>query len=206
MATRTALTIRTVPGQSLEGRFTEVASPGNLALALVAPPHPFDGGSIGNPVVRAVEHAYLQANIATLAFNFRGVGASTGEASDDMASALADYAAAAKALPQHSLHALSGYSFGGVAALHAAVALGVQRLLLVAPPLFLLASAPLEAFTGKLAVFVGDLDEYAPQDGLQVLLARTPAQVDVTYLPGVDHFFLGSGSVLLGQQLQAKGV
>jgi alpha/beta superfamily hydrolase len=204
MTARTAITIRTLPGRSLEGRYTHAATPDGQALALVAPPHPLDGGSIGNPVVRAIENAYAQSGIATLAFNFRGIGASTGEPSDDMADALAEYIAAAEALPQHALYALSGYSFGAIAALQAAVALGVRRVLLVAPPLFLLGSAPLEAFAGRLTIFVGEQDEYAPRDALQVLLARTRAQVDLTYLPGVDHFFLGSGSLTLGQQLLAK--
>ena len=53
--------------------------PDSVELALVAPPHPVYGGSIGNPVVRAIERAFHAVGVSTLAFNFRGTGESTGE-------------------------------------------------------------------------------------------------------------------------------
>src|SRR5687767_13932749 len=89
----------TATGHKLEARFTRSSGPLSVSegasragqLAVVAPPHPLYGGSIGNPVVRAME-ARLQAHgLSTLAFNFRGTGESTGEPSGDLADGLVDY-------------------------------------------------------------------------------------------------------------------
>lgn len=84
--------------------------------------------------------------------------------------------------------ASGGYSFGGCAALAAALALGVPRVLIVGPPLALLDPALLPRFTGELAVAVGSDDDYAPLPALRETLAT--ARVEV--VEGADHFFLGS--------------
>ena len=92
----------------LEARLGAAGTP-----AVVAPPHPLMGGSLDNPGCRP------------LRFNWRGVGASTGAASDDLGAALADYRAALEHLvsldaPADASVVAAGYSFGAVAAVHAA--------------------------------------------------------------------------------------
>jgi uncharacterized protein len=203
MPSREAVTIRAPSGHSLEGRWmAPLHAPGH-ALALVAPPHPLYGGSIGNPVVRALEHAFVDAGYSTLAFNFRGIGESTGEPSGEPDDALADYLAAAGTPMGKRLEVVSGYSFGAVAALRAAIALGVPDVYMVAPPVFLLEGAPLAEFHGSLHVLVGDADEYAEPEALEAELARSPAARHMHWLAGADHFFLGSNVVALGERLRA---
>jgi alpha/beta superfamily hydrolase len=182
----------------LEGRLARTA--GAAQLALIAPPHPLYGGSIGNPVVRALEGVFQARGLATLAFDFRGVGESTGQPSGSLADALADYLAAARALEDAQLAWLSGYSFGGCAALAAALELGVQRVLLIGPPLALLDPHQLRRFRGQLYVALGDQDEYAPLDDLRATFALAP-QARIAVVEGADHFLLGSACQRLAQSV-----
>lgn len=183
--------VLTVPGcpHVLEARERRREGAG---IALVAPPHPLYGGSIGNPVVRAIEHAFSQRGLGTLAFNFRGTGESTGEPSGSLDDALVDYLAAAQSVADENLAWLSGYSFGSIAALAAATSLSVPRVLMVAPPLALLDPALLAGFSGTIAVAVGSDDEYAPLDALRATFAAHP-RTTVEIVDGTEHFFLGSG-------------
>jgi alpha/beta superfamily hydrolase len=189
---------------TLEGRVTSASSPAGLAL--IAPPHPMYGGSIDNPVVRALEAAFQAEQFATLAFNFRGTGDSDGEQHGDLDEALADLVSAARAdlglAERPPLSVLSGYSFGSCVALRAAPLLGISRVVLVAPPLALLDVAWLRAFTGRLDVVVGDDDEYAPEAALRETLAVAGA-FRLEVLDEVDHFFSGSQLLRLRAALPA---
>lgn len=178
----------------LEARLT-----GEGPLALVAPPHPVYGGTIGNPVVKAIEHALRAAKLATLAFNFRGTGDSDGEASADLTLAREDYLAAASTSRELAL--FSGYSFGSVAALASARELGVPRVLMVAPPLGLLDTSLLSSYPGQLLVAIGDQDEYTPVTAVEdFFVARANTRVEL--LPGLDHWYLGSALGELSAALQ----
>lgn len=177
----------TATGHKLETRFTRSSD----RLAVVAPPHPLYGGSIGNPVVRAMESRLAAFGVSTLAFNFRGTGDSTGVPSGDLADGLVDYVAAARSVNDVVLSWATGYSFGSCAALMAAIKLDVPHVLMVAPPLALLDPALLDRYRGELLVLVGSDDDYAPEPELRETFARAP-QARIQLLPGVDHFFLGS--------------
>jgi alpha/beta superfamily hydrolase len=174
---------------TLEARLAEAST--QAALAVIAPPHPLYGGSIGNLVVRALETALQARGFATLAFNFRGTGESSGAQRGDMGEALQDFLAAARALPAPPLRVLAGYSFGSAVALRAASLLSVSALLLVAPPLSLLDVTCVRGFSGTLRAVIGDDDEYGPHVELaELFLAAPAATLDV--LEGVDHFFSGT--------------
>lgn len=190
MSTSETLTVP-VEGAShrLEARLTR-ARP-DAPLAVVAPPHPVYGGSIGNPVVRTLEQALAQQGHTTLAFNFRGTGESSGEPSGDLDDALTDYLAVARAVPDAQVVLVSGYSFGSIAALDAALALDAPRALMIAPPRSLLDAGRLARYAGELLVVLGDHDEYAPLDATRAIFADRP-RTQVVVLPGVEHFFLGS--------------
>ncbi len=65
------------PHGRLEAIFKEPA--GTLkGLGLVCHPHPLGGGTMHNKVVFRAAAGLVDAGLATLRFNFRGVGASTG--------------------------------------------------------------------------------------------------------------------------------
>src|SRR5271166_3947152 len=80
-------------GAALEGLFLHAAGP-SRGGAVVAPPHPLYGGSMENPVVSELAFVCARAGLASLRFNWRGVGASSGVPSGALADAADDYAAA----------------------------------------------------------------------------------------------------------------
>lgn len=174
---------------TLEGRLQRVE--GSSELAVVAPPHPLHGGTIGNPAVRVLERALNRAGLSTLAFNFRGTGESSGSPSEDPSEAHSDYRAALASVPDLRPTWLTGYSFGSVAALTTAIELSIPHVLMLAPPLGLLDPVLPPKYRGQLAIAVGDDDEYAPTDAVRERFAQCP-NVLLELIEGVDHFFLGS--------------
>jgi alpha/beta superfamily hydrolase len=62
-------------GLQLEGRLTAGSRDQGVVLCH---PHPLYGGSMLTPVILTVETVFRTAGFTTLAFNFRGVGASQG--------------------------------------------------------------------------------------------------------------------------------
>ena len=124
-------------GLQLEGRLTAGSRDQGVVLCH---PHPLYGGSMLTPVILTVETAFREAGFTTLAFNFRGVGASEGTHGEgrtevaDVAGALAHLRASLDAPPR--LVAVAGYSFGShVGGRAAAADPGVGFYLGVAPVL-----------------------------------------------------------------------
>src|SRR5262245_26963141 len=100
-------------GLRLEGRLTPGESDRGVVLCH---PHPLYGGSMLTPVILTVEAAFRAAKFTTLAFNFRGVGASEGTHGEgrteveDVQGALAHLRTTLDGVPR--LVAVAGYSFG----------------------------------------------------------------------------------------------
>jgi alpha/beta superfamily hydrolase len=177
-------------GLALEGIFLPCDDA--RGAAVMAPPHPLYGGSMENPVVTEVADACHRAGLASLRFNWRGVGASGGEATGDLASGAADYAAALAFAEESSQGPLAacGYSFGAASAVAIARAHErVRALVLIAPPLIMLDRAALASFAGRVLLVAGDRDEYAPMDELEALAAGL-ATAELVALPGTDHYFM----------------
>src|SRR3989442_13069998 len=61
---------------TLEARLAVPASPGGGIV--ICHPHPLYGGDMDNPVVVRVQEVCAELGLATLRFNFRGVGGSGG--------------------------------------------------------------------------------------------------------------------------------
>ena len=70
------LTLRTPGRPDLEAALA--MPPGATGGVVVCHPHPQYGGDMDNPVVVTAARAAARAGLATLRFNFRGVGASAG--------------------------------------------------------------------------------------------------------------------------------
>jgi alpha/beta superfamily hydrolase len=173
------------PGGELEGAWR----PGRGGGAVVAPPHPLYGGHLDHPVVHAICDALAHAGLATLAFNWRGVGASNGAPSGELADADADFGAALAELARRGAAAPlvgAGYSFGAATALRAAD--GVARLVLVAPPVAMVGADDLRRCTKPLVVVAGAADDYAPAGAVAALMPKR-ADARLAILPRVDHFF-----------------
>ena len=178
------------PGAALEGLFVPV--PEARAAALVAAPHPLMGGSMESPVVGEIAWACQKAGVASLRFNWRGIGASAGTPSDDFAQADEDFRAALAFLAESVSAPLvaCGYSFGSLAALRAAQqSPSIRRLVLVAPPTSALDAEAMANFPGEIFLAAGEADEWV--DG--ALLAQFASQAKAARLeiiPDCDHFFM----------------
>jgi alpha/beta superfamily hydrolase len=201
MITEHPVTLDGSAGVALEARLALPAGAG--AGVVVCHPHPLYGGDMDNPLVLTVRDACLRAGVATLRFNFRGTGRSTGRHDngngerDDVRAALA---ALGKRLPVSATIALAGYSFGAaMAAALAAAGEPLNGLALIAPPLAFAAersSAPPANVSGPILVVAGDRDEYCPVSELDDLRARWP-EANVRVVHGCDHFFGGHSAPLI---------
>ncbi len=192
------MTIRTekmiaiaMPGEdwALEGIFNAGDGP-DSGGAVVAAPHPLYGGSMDSPVVSELSFACQQVGHATVRFNWRGVGASGGAPTGDLALADADYAAALDFLEETVPGPIvaAGYSFGAAAAVRVAIVHPrVRRLILVAPPPALLDGGVLDRFRGRILAVAGDRDTFAPPAELDRLFEGERRSLAV--VPDADHFF-----------------
>jgi len=178
-------------GLMLEG----VWQKGDRRGAVIAPPHPEFGGSLEHPVLSELAYALYNAGIASLRFNWRGVGASQGRITGDAEAAEEDYLAAVDQVAETTGAPViaAGYSFGAATALRVGLRdPRVAELILIAPPVAMIGSLALADFRGPVHVIVGGRDAYAPLDELSALLDGLPnANLDV--IPKADHFFASHG-------------
>jgi hypothetical protein len=171
--------------------------------AVIAPPHPLYGGSMDSPVVNQVAHACARAGLATLRFDWRGVGGSAGASSGERAHADEDYGAALEHLAETVKGPLCvcGYSFGAAAALRAAGrSPRVREAILVAPPPSLVDAGALGDVRRALVV-AGEEDGIASPDALRGLVAEA-RNASLVIVPGADHFF-GVGLAEIGLAIES---
>jgi len=188
-------------GLVLEGLFIAAAKP--LGGAVVAPPHPLYGGSMESPVVNELAWGATQAGIASLRFNWRGVGASGGQPSGDLDVGQRDYEAALEQLSETVPGPLvaAGYSFGAGAAATAGMRhVRVERLVLVAPPPALLPAGGL-AESQYALVLTGAHDTIAPPAELATWAARVERATFIE-IEDADHFF-AAGLAAIAREMSA---
>jgi alpha/beta superfamily hydrolase len=176
---------------SLEARLALPPSP--TAGVVICHPHPLYGGDMENPVVVRVQEVCAGLGLATLRFNFRGVGASGGVhgggvgEQEDAAAALDTLA---KAIGGGAL-AIAGYSFGArIAALVGGRDGRIGGVALIAPPLAMYDFGFLEDTRVPTLVVAGTRDQYCPPDDFARFTAGRP-WVTATAIEGADHFFFG---------------
>lgn len=159
---------------------------------LVCHPHPLGGGTMHNKVVFRVASGLVDAGLTTLKFNFRGVGASTGEHNDveggveDVRDAL-DYLAAE--FPGEDV-TLAGFSFGSRTGMEAGMSDDrVKRLISVGTPVEKYLDYDFLVDVTKPILFVhGDRDEFCSVVSLRALTSRIP-HAEVIVLENCGHFF-----------------
>jgi alpha/beta superfamily hydrolase len=177
-------------GTLLDGR---VAIPEGATRAVVlAHPHPLYGGSMDDPVTVAIGRILGARGIATLRFDFRGVGKSEGRWSGG-GPEVSDVLGAVRTLSRlvDGPLAIAGYSFGSWVGLRAARgSAAVERLALIAPAASLFEYEGSPRYERPIAIAIGDRDGFCDAPRARVLAARLGASIAV--LSGEDHFFARS--------------
>src|SRR5437016_7181375 len=176
---------------TLEARLAVPASPGGGIV--ICHPHPLYGGDMDNPVVVRVQQVCAELGLATLRFNFRGVGGSSGTHGGGLAEqedARGALDALAQATGTRPL-AIAGYSFGAwVAALVGRRDARVTALALIAPPLAMYDFGGVEGKRVPTLAVAGSADPYCPAGDFQRFTTQF-AWVTPAVIEGADHFFFG---------------
>ncbi len=184
------------------------AGPPASGGVVIAHPHPLYGGTMAQPVVHRVARACRERGLASLRFNFRGVGQSEGRYSGseeyrDVEAAtaflrgrLAAGGPASASGGRRPPLGLAGYSFGSVMAAVAAGAgeVPVQALALIALVVGWEESPPglldgLARFQGPVLAVCGESDDLAPPDVVERALAGLKLDFRLVVVPGAGHLF-----------------
>lgn len=178
----------------LEGVTTVPESQSPFVGVIVCHPHPLYGGAMDNNVVVPVCQALAQASIASLRFNFRGVGASQGKFADgvgereDIVAAIS-YMSTLDVIDKDRI-GLCGYSFGGGVCLEVAPAdERVKALALISPAIS--TYVPLKHYTKPKLIVCGGADQFVSIISLQRLAEELPPPNDFELVSGADHFWGG---------------
>ena len=145
------------------------------------------------PVVAAIVAAYQNGGFATLRFNFRGTGKSTGTYDQGLKEQL-DVSGAVDFLKGEGLQEihLSGYSFGAwVNAMALQGTLSVQGVTMVAPPVAFIDFEERIRLPMLSAVVAGSHDAFAPPNLVRPLMKQWNPDARIEIIEGADHFFFG---------------
>jgi alpha/beta superfamily hydrolase len=176
---------------------------------VVAHPHSLHGGTMAQPVVYRIGTACRQRGLATLRFNFRGVGGSLGtysgteEYRDVEAAAafllgrMASLAGDAAPGPATPPLALAGYSFGSIMSARAAAELESVRALALVGFVVSMRDLPPDTFT-KLAAFRGPVlavcaenDDLGYPEDVERALTGLGLDLTMSVVDGAGHFLEG---------------
>lgn len=175
------------PGGTLEVAFN-VAEGALRGIALIAHPHPLQGGTLDNKVVQTLAKTFAALGYAAVRFNFRGVGLSEGQFDDGIGEtedALAALAAAKLEFGELPV-VLAGFSFGSYVQTRVAHAITAERLVLIGPAV---KRFPIEVVPPDTIVIHGEEDDVVAL--ADVLAWARPQQLPIMVFPGCGHFFHG---------------
>jgi alpha/beta superfamily hydrolase len=167
-------------------------------VALICHPNPVQGGTMLNKVVSTVQRTARDAGLATLRFNYRGVGASAG--SHDMASGEVDDAEAVAhwlcaQYPELPL-TLLGFSFGGFVAAALGGRLEAQgvtlgKLFMLAPAVHRLTAENPPAASCPLVLIQPEDDEVIDPQAVYAWSADLGRAHELLKVAECGHFFHG---------------
>jgi len=161
-------------------------------VGVVCHPHPLGGGTMHNKVVFRVAAGLVDSGLATLKFNFRGVGHSTG-VHDEIEGGVEDVRDALAYMtseyPGEDV-TLAGFSFGSRTGMEAGIdEPRVKRLISIGTPVEKYHDYDFLMSVKKPILFVhGDKDEFCSVTALRSLTDRIP-HADVVIFENCGHFF-----------------
>jgi len=196
--TNTKEQILFIPGPQGRLEIAMTERPPQAIVGVVCHPHPLYGGSMNNKVVTTIAKAWQEMGLATLRFNFRGVGGSDGSYGQGVGE-VEDLEAVLRWLhvqkPLESVW-LAGFSFGTFisAKLAQQGLFPVNALLSVAPPLQNFDFSALVLPPCPWIIIQGGQDEWVSAeqvlDWYQGMRAQKPDMAFISLLHAT-HFFHG---------------
>lgn len=173
----------------LEALYRDLQDPAGVAV--VCHPHPLGGGTLHNKVVFRAARGLENANVATLRFNFRGVGASGGKHEEGEGEIEDVFAAVDWAVRKHPGKKLivGGFSFGSWVATRAGCELpNVDALFLIGTPVNKYDFGYLRSCDKPMLLLHGTQDEHGDVEKLEKL-AQQLRNAESVIVTGADHFF-----------------
>jgi len=165
-------------------------------VAVLCHPHPLYQGTMHNKVVHTLARALHDLGLATLRFNFRGVGKSEG-VHDEGRGETADCLWLCDWLQQQYPAAglwLAGFSFGGMVATLAAAQYkqgNIEQLVTIAPAVGFIKSGEDPEPQAPWLLVQGAADEVVDPDKVLAWVDTLKHRPEVVMLPDTGHFFHG---------------
>lgn len=181
------------PAGALEALTVCPATASVAVTAVILHPHPLHGGTMQNKVVHTLARAFNELGIASVRFNFRGVGASAGSfahGAGETEDALAVIEWVRAQRPGAAVW-LAGFSFGAYVALRTAQRANVAGLITVAPAVNLYDFSTLSIPSCPWLLIQGEADEVVPVEAVRAWLSGIAPRPQTLFLPGASHFFHG---------------
>lgn len=178
-----------------------------LPIAIVCHPHPLYGGSLNNKVVHMLAETFNSLGLLGVCFNFRGVGRSEGRfdhgngESEDLRAVIDWFRGRYREAPIW----LAGFSFGAFVAARTHRHAGVERLLLVAPPVTLFDFTKVPEVEIPWMVIQGGRDEVIDPPAVSGWVHGRRHRPDYRWMADADHFFHGRMNRLRETVLDAWG-
>ena len=180
----------------LEGILALPEGVGPFPAVIVCHPHPLYGGSMHNNVVYAISEALTQASLASLRFNFRGVGGSQGEfghgrgEQEDVKAAIS-FISTLKEVDSRRI-GLAGYSAGAGFALPVGSRdARTKALAAISPPLSMFHFDFLRSCLKPKLGISGGRDDFTPAVQFLEFCQSLPEPKVCESIEGADHFWWG---------------
>ncbi len=184
-----------VPHGHLEARYEEPEGT-TRGAALLCHPHPQYGGNMNTKALYHLTRAFNEEGFATLRFNFRGIGASTG--TYDGGEGERDDARAALDELRNQIDELDGPLICGGFSFGAAIGLrigfeseDVDGLVGIGVPVTLADFDYIREDVRPLLVVQGEKDSFGPPDEVYEVLETDRKNVSFHVIEGSEHLFMG---------------
>jgi alpha/beta superfamily hydrolase len=174
---------------------------GTYPAVVLCHPHPLNGGSMSNLVIRTLGKALADRSMIAVMFNFRGVGKSEGSygagigEQEDLIAAL-NWTVAQKEVDKDKL-GVAGYSFGGSVTLPVA---GrdprVKAVALISPALDGSHIPYLRQYTGPKLLISGAEDDLILPGSVESWHREAAEPKSLELIEGADHFWFGIDEIV----------
>jgi len=177
----------------LEAQLMVPVDPQHNHVAILGHPHSLQGGTMNNKVVTTLARAFKELGIASLRFNFRGVGASQGTYDEGIGES-EDMLLLARLCQEHLPDTeliFAGFSFGSYVAYRAAAQVSHALLITVAPPVHHYDYKEFSKDPTPWVVIQGEADEVVPFPVVLDFVERFSPPLPLLRFPETGHFFHG---------------